>query len=143
MLSFRLCCPKSLQWCPTEGHPQVCGTLWSVACQAHLWDSPGKNTEMGCHTLLQRLFPAQESNLHLLTSSTLAGSFFTTSTTWEAYKLPSKLPPNSGQGYRSFSQESPLAQGASDLTLAKIHLVSSIMPTLQSERTCLSIHTHS
>ena len=78
-----------------------------------------------------------------LISPALAGSFFTTRTTWEAHKLPTKLPPNSGQGYRSFSQESPSAHGASNLTLAKIHLVSSITPTLQSERICLSIHTHS
>ena len=29
-------------------------------------DSPGKNTEMGCHALLQRMFPTQEANPHLL-----------------------------------------------------------------------------
>ena len=27
-----------------------------------LGDSPGKNTGMGCHTLLQGIFPTQESN---------------------------------------------------------------------------------
>ena len=27
------------------------------------WDSSGKNTGVGCHTLLQRLFPTQGSNL--------------------------------------------------------------------------------
>ena len=30
------------------------------------WDSPGKNTGVGCHFLLQGIFPAQGSNLHLL-----------------------------------------------------------------------------
>ena len=33
------------------------------------WDSPGKNTEVGCLALLQRIFPAQGSSprlLHLL-----------------------------------------------------------------------------
>ena len=30
------------------------------------WDSPGKNTEVGCHFLLQEIFPTQESNLRLL-----------------------------------------------------------------------------
>ena len=30
------------------------------------WDSPGKNAEVGCHFLLQGIFAAQESNLHLL-----------------------------------------------------------------------------
>ena len=28
----------------------------------HPWDSPGKNTGVGCHALLQRIFPTQESN---------------------------------------------------------------------------------
>ena len=26
-------------------------TPWTVACQAPLWDSPGKNTGVGCHFL--------------------------------------------------------------------------------------------
>ena len=30
------------------------------------WDSPGKNTGMGCHALLQGIFPSRGSNLHLL-----------------------------------------------------------------------------
>ena len=30
------------------------------------WDSPGKNTGMGCHFLLQGIFPTQELNLGLL-----------------------------------------------------------------------------
>ena len=30
------------------------------------WDSPGKNTEVGCHALLQRIFPTQGSNPGLL-----------------------------------------------------------------------------
>ena len=30
------------------------------------WDSPSKNTKMGCHTLLQGIFPTQGLNLHLL-----------------------------------------------------------------------------
>ena len=29
------------------------------------WDSPGKNTEVGCHFLLQGIFPTQGSNLGL------------------------------------------------------------------------------
>ena len=31
-----------------------------------LWDSPGENTGVGCHVLLQEIFPTQGSNLHLL-----------------------------------------------------------------------------
>ena len=30
------------------------------------WDSPGKNTGVGCHSLLQGIFPTQESNPGLL-----------------------------------------------------------------------------
>ena len=30
------------------------------------WNSPGKNTGMGCHPLLQGIFPIQGSNPHLL-----------------------------------------------------------------------------
>ena len=29
-----------------------------------LWDSPGKDTAVGCHVLLQGIFPTQGSNLH-------------------------------------------------------------------------------
>ena len=35
----------------------------SVLC---LWDSPSKNTGVGCHDLLQGIFPTQGSNPHLL-----------------------------------------------------------------------------
>ena len=41
----------------------VCLFLNSLLC---LWNSPGKNTGMGCHSLLQGLFPTQGSNPGLL-----------------------------------------------------------------------------
>ena len=45
----------------------VCVTLWIVACQALCpWDSPGKNTGVDCHALLQGLLSTQESNSRLL-----------------------------------------------------------------------------
>ena len=47
------------------------------------WDSPGKNTGVGCHALLQGIFPTQGSNPALLTFPALAGRCFTTSDTWE------------------------------------------------------------
>ena len=47
------------------------------------WDSPGNNTGVGCHFLLQGIFPSQGSNPRL-TPSALAGRHFTTSTTWKA-----------------------------------------------------------
>ena len=49
------------------------------------WDSPGNNTGVGCHTLLQGMFLIQAPNPLLFTSLGLAGRFFITSTTWEAH----------------------------------------------------------
>ena len=41
---------------------------WTVAHQTPLcsWDSPGKNTGVGCHAFLHGIFPTQRSNPHLL-----------------------------------------------------------------------------
>ena len=42
-------------------------TPWTVACQVPLsMDSPGHNTGVGCHFLLQGIFPTQGSNPGLL-----------------------------------------------------------------------------
>ena len=42
-------------------------TPWTVALQApHPWDYPGKNTGVGCCSLLHGIFPTQGSNLCLL-----------------------------------------------------------------------------
>ena len=42
-------------------------TPWTVAHQSPLsWEFPGKNTGVGCHFLLQRIFPSQRLNLCLL-----------------------------------------------------------------------------
>ena len=42
-------------------------TPWTVAHQDPCpWNSPGKNTGVGCHSLLQGIFPTQGSNLDLL-----------------------------------------------------------------------------
>ena len=49
----------------------VCSVAQSslTLCQAPLsWDSPGKNTGVGCHALLQGIFLTQGSNLHLCVS---------------------------------------------------------------------------
>ena len=50
---------KSLQSCPTRHDPMTARPL----CP---WDSPGKNTGVGCHALLQGSFLTQGSNLHVL-----------------------------------------------------------------------------
>ena len=46
-------------------------------------DSPSKTTGVGCHFLLQGIFPTQGLNPHLM-SPELAGGFFTASAIWEA-----------------------------------------------------------
>ena len=38
-------------------------TAGTILCP---WASPGKNTGVDCHALLQGIFPTQRSNLHLL-----------------------------------------------------------------------------
>ena len=51
-------------------HSVVSNTLWPHGLwPARLlcpWDSPGKNTGVGCHSLLQGIFPTQGLNPHLL-----------------------------------------------------------------------------
>ena len=62
---------------------QLFKTLQTVAHQASL--STGffqAGTGVGCHFLLQGIFPTQELNLPLI-SPELAGGFFTTNATWE------------------------------------------------------------
>ena len=53
--------------CPTVCDPMDCSRL------LHLWDSPGKNTGVGCHSLPQGIFLTQGSNAGLLHHS----GFFT------------------------------------------------------------------
>ena len=53
---------KSLQLCLTLCNPMVHSPPGS-SCP---WNSPGKNTGVGCHALLQGIFPTQGLNLCLL-----------------------------------------------------------------------------
>ena len=57
-------------------------------------DSPSKNTGVGFHVLCQGVFLTQGS----VVSPSLAGGFFTTSSTWEAQDNPS---PFCYHGYKS------------------------------------------
>ena len=52
------------------------------------WDSPDKNTGVGCHSLLQGIFPTQESNLGLLHCRQIL------------YQLSYQGSPKKGQGER-------------------------------------------
>ena len=53
-------CTKSLQSCPTLCNPMDCPPGFCP------WDSPGKNTGVGCPALLQGIFLTQGPNPHLL-----------------------------------------------------------------------------
>ena len=88
-----------------SSYVQLFVTSWTVAHQAPLcpWSFPGKNTGVGCHFLLQGIFPTQGSNsclLHLLrlqadssalASPALAGRFFTTGPSKHAHAQVAKL----------------------------------------------------
>ena len=69
-------------------HVQLCDPMdcSSPGSSVH-GDSPGKNTRVGCHALLQRNLLDPGIKLTSLMSSALAGEFFTTSTTWEAHSI--------------------------------------------------------
>ena len=62
-------------------HALGCHGLWPSGLLCPM-DFPGKNTGMGCHFLLQRIFLTQVLNLHLHWQADsfffLAGRFFTT-----------------------------------------------------------------
>ena len=71
-------CAKSFLLCPTLCDP----VDHSLPGSSVHGDSPVKNPVVGCHFLLQGIFPSQGSNP--LTSPALAGGFFIFSATWEA-----------------------------------------------------------
>ena len=73
-------------------------------------DSPGKNTGVGGHALLQEVVPTRGSNLRLLTFPTLAGGFLSTSAAWEAF-CPSGLTINMWEGGLELSEASLSCRG--------------------------------
>ena len=55
----------------------------TVASQALCqWDSPGKNTGVGCHVLLQWDLPDMEEPTSLMSPALISG-YFTINVTWE------------------------------------------------------------
>ena len=55
---------KPLQSCLILCNPMDC--MEEPAKLLCPWDSPGKNTGVGCHVLLQEIVPTQGSNVRLL-----------------------------------------------------------------------------
>ena len=70
-------CAKSLQSCLTLCDPMEPTRL---LCP---WDSPGKNTRVGCHFPSPGDLPNPGMEPMSLRSPALAGKFFTTSATWD------------------------------------------------------------
>ena len=80
LLFLCVCVPVLVaQSCPALCNPVDCSspgssvlgivlsvTPWTVCCPPSPWDFPGKNTGVGCHALLQGIFPTQGSNPGLL-----------------------------------------------------------------------------
>ena len=75
---------------------QSCPTLWNLmdcslpGCSVH-WDSPGKNTGVGCHALLQGISQPRDRTQ----VSGIAGKFFTIWATREALRLHERTHPPS------------------------------------------------
>ena len=70
---------------------QLFATPWAIACQAPLsMGFSGKNTGVGCCSLLQRIFPTQGLNPGLL--CLLQWQALTTSATWEALLWDPRAP---------------------------------------------------
>ena len=72
-------CSKSFQSSPTVQPHRLKPSR--LLCP---WDSPGKNTGMGCHSLLQGVFPKGIQLVSLMSNPHWQAGSFTTSTTMEA-----------------------------------------------------------
>ena len=63
MTVLPFCCGLVAKSCPTLCNPMDWSSPGSLPFP---WDFPGKNTGVGCHFLLQGIFPTQRLNPHLL-----------------------------------------------------------------------------
>ena len=75
---------KFLPSCPTLFYPMNSRLL----CP---WDSPGKNTGVDCHPLLQEIFLTQGSKPHLLSFLHWEAGSLPLSTSWEVHNLRNTL----------------------------------------------------
>ena len=74
--------------CQSLSCVQLFATPWTIPTRLlYSWNSPGKNTGVGCHSCFHGIFPTQGSKL----ASYNAGRFFTTWATREALKLVSEF----------------------------------------------------
>ena len=81
LLSLECMCAMRLPSCFSR--VQLFTTPWTIARLLCPWESPGKNTGVGCHALLQGIFPTQGSNL--LSNVSWSGRWVFT--TWEVPRM--------------------------------------------------------
>ena len=94
---------KLLQSFLTLCYPMDCSPPgFSVLGILYQWNSPGKNTGVDCHALLQGNFSTQKLNLRLLCLTALAGGFFTYWVTWEA---PRRIKPTHSRESAKYRRE--------------------------------------
>ena len=77
------------QWCLTLCDPVDCSSPGSLCS----WDSPGKNTGVGCHFLLQGIFLTQGLNLGLPHCRQTFYLLITNSNMWGDFLMPSSSSP--------------------------------------------------
>ena len=69
ILTLYLICSRvkwKMNWLVAQSHPTLCNPMYCNIGLLCPWNSPGKNTGVDCHSLLQEIFPTQESNPGLL-----------------------------------------------------------------------------
>ena len=73
-LGLSIPCLAIVKWGKSLSRVQIFATPWTVATRLLCpWDFPGKSTGVGCHFLLQGIFPTQGSN----PGSCIVGRHFT------------------------------------------------------------------
>ena len=90
-VTFWFCALRSYMCAQSLSDIWLFGTPWTIVCQAPLsWDSPGKNTGVGCYFFLQGIFPTQGLNLRLLATALAGGTLYHWATL-EALWAPGQL----------------------------------------------------
>ena len=132
------CCCSVTQSSPTLCDPMDCSSPPRLLSP---WESPGKNNGVGCHSLLQGIFPTQGSNLCLVYLPH-----------WQAGSLPLELP---GKSKKAIATSSPSARilknqqssmrATNDCTFSDytIYLNFKRMEELYQKRNLTSVKIHS
>ena len=110
---------QSLQLCPTLCNPVDCNPQSS----SDYGDSPGKNTGVSCHVLLQGIFLTWWSNLHLLVSPPLQVDFLPTKPCGKPGSISgSGRSPGEGNGspFQYSCLENPMDRGARQATVHRV-----------------------